>query len=150
MHKKQNSCGLNNTPKRVVVFLFILFIAATYADDCYSGYTIADTTTNLTTVPIGISVCARYDYGCTTGDETCSDAEISAKTCKHAYVVTTQDTCNQIAKAHTSYLNVYCCSTDLCNTPTGTDPCVVQYNSAPMLPISTFLLMTTVILTTFL
>ena len=96
--------------QETIIYYFIL-----YSDLCYSGPFTANTNPT-STEPRNRQLCLRSDYLCQAGDSFCT-----AGTCIHLYSLLINITCTAVSFSP-GYYNVYCCSSNLCNSATGNDP----------------------------
>jgi hypothetical protein len=109
-----------------------------------SGSAAGPSTATATSYPItaDADTCVRYQFTCTAGDSSCTG--IPAGTTRWAYTIVSAGTCDTMQSSSANYNNVFCCTTDLCNSPdasldpdtTAVDSPVVVIGSPPQTPPS--------------
>ena len=94
----------------LVLFLSVVSVQAL---DCYINGPSGQLITYTVTEPN--MMCTTYNYKCVAGDSSCTAEEVARGTIKSSFTVVSSDTCNQMKAMPNRYMNVNCCSTDLCN-----------------------------------
>ncbi|CAF1111691.1 unnamed protein product [Didymodactylos carnosus] len=119
---------MSTSTSKPVVVIFVMYCLVLpltiFALECYTGTDKQCILTDFSKIENGCGTtdstkcrCAQFKFACTSDDTACTQAEKDRKTVQWAYMITTDDVCNEMKQVPSIYQQLKCCNTNKCNRP---------------------------------